>query len=82
MRALVVKGHEGGSRSLELRELPVPQPAAGEVLVRVAASPINPNDLLALKDDYEVDKPVGSVAGFEGSGEVVRGEGFMARFMA
>ena len=81
MRALVVKGHDGASRSLELREMPVPQPGAGEVLIRVAASPINPNDLLALKDDYEVDKPVGSIAGFEGSGQVVRGEGFMARFM-
>ncbi len=79
MRALVVKGHEGGARSIELAEIPVPEPAPGEVLIRVAASPINPNDLLALKDDYEVDKPVGAVAGFEGSGEVVAGSGFVAR---
>jgi NADPH2:quinone reductase len=81
MRALVVKGHDGGARSLALSEVPVPVPAPGEVLIRVAASPINPNDLLALRGAYEVDKPVGSVAGFEGSGRVVRGAGFMARML-
>jgi NADPH:quinone reductase-like Zn-dependent oxidoreductase len=81
MQALVVKGHEGGARSLELASVAVPEPGPGEVLVRVAASPINPNDLLALKHNYEVKKPVGSVAGFEGSGRVVGGTGFMAKMM-
>src|SRR5262245_4321196 len=81
MRALVVKGHEGGARSLELAEVPVPEPGPGEVLIRVAASPINPTALLALRGTYEVEKRIGSIAGFEGSGRVVRGVGAMARFM-
>ncbi len=81
MRALVVKGHEGGARSIGLAEVPVPEPAPGEVLIRVAASPINPNDLLALRGAYEVDKVVGAVAGFEGVGRVVAGAGLMARFL-
>ncbi|MDP2310224.1 MAG: zinc-binding dehydrogenase [Pseudomonadota bacterium] len=81
MRALVVKNHHGGALALELVEVPIPVPAAGEVLIRVAYAPLNPNDLLALRDAYDVKKPVGSVAGFEGSGRVVGGSGLMPRFL-
>jgi NADPH:quinone reductase-like Zn-dependent oxidoreductase len=35
----------GGTLELSLHEVPVPAPAANEVLVRVEASPINPSDL-------------------------------------
>jgi NADPH:quinone reductase len=34
-----------GTLELSLRDVPVPKPAANEVLVRVEASPINPSDL-------------------------------------
>ena len=34
-----------GTLELSLRDIPVPSPAANEVLVRVEASPINPSDL-------------------------------------
>src|SRR6476660_10469912 len=34
-----------GTLELSLHEVPVPVPAANEVLVRVEASPINPSDL-------------------------------------
>src|SRR5258707_15595925 len=34
-----------GTLELSLHDLPVPTPAANEVLVRVEASPINPSDL-------------------------------------
>ena len=34
--------------SLTLREIPVPRPQAGQVLIRMAAAPINPSDLGAL----------------------------------
>lgn len=81
MRALVVKGHEGGAASLELGEVPRPEPQPGQVLIEVSASPINPNDLLALRGAYEIEKSVGEVAGFEGSGKVIAGSGFLARLM-
>jgi NADPH:quinone reductase-like Zn-dependent oxidoreductase len=78
-------------RALELREQTdrpvltekiVPQPRPGEVLVRVAAAPINPNDILFLRDQYEIEKPRPVVPGFEGSGVVVAaGGGLMARFL-
>lgn len=39
--------HEfGGPEVVQLIELPIPPPAAGEVVVRVAASTLNPTDLL------------------------------------
>jgi NADPH:quinone reductase-like Zn-dependent oxidoreductase len=82
MPALVVAGHAGGAASLALQQVPVPKPAKGQLLIEVARAPLNPNDLLALKNAYEVPKPLGAVAGFEGSGRVVHGSGFMARMLS
>jgi NADPH:quinone reductase-like Zn-dependent oxidoreductase len=46
------------------------------------AAPINPNDLMFLDEVYEIKKPPGTVAGFEGSGTVVAsGGGLVPRFM-
>ena len=79
MRALELR--DGADRPV-LTERPLPRPARGEVLVRVAAAPINPNDMLFLRDQYDVKKPRPVVPGFEGSGEVVAaGGGWMARFL-
>ncbi|MAM25700.1 MAG: alcohol dehydrogenase [Rhodobacteraceae bacterium] len=45
MKAMVLKGH-GGLDKLEWREdVPVPRPAAGEVLIRVGASAVNNTDV-------------------------------------
>ena len=45
MKAIVLTGH-GGLDKLELREdMPVPQPSAGEVLVRVGASAVNNTEI-------------------------------------
>ncbi len=61
---------DGAGVPLAVREIPVPRPAAGQVLIRVAASPINPSDLRFLSGP-----PAGStgaiVPGLEGSGTVV-----------
>ncbi len=54
-----------------IAEIPVPQPAAGEVLVKMHASPINPSDLAFLAGGYGIKKPYPAVPGFEGSGTVV-----------
>ncbi len=77
MKALVVSAP---GAPLELREMPVPQPGPGEVLVRIAASPINPSDLLMLSGDYGIERSYPFVPGLEGSGCVVAsGGGFLAR---
>ena len=79
MRALVLR--EESDRPV-LTEMPLPEPRRGEVLVRVAAAPINPNDFLFLRDQYEVKKPRPVVPGFEGSGVVVAaGAGWLGRLL-
>ncbi len=81
MRALVLHAYEIGSyASLTLEERSTPQPGQGEVLVRMAASPINPSDLASLQGLYGVKKALPIVPGIEGCGTVVRaGPGLLAR---
>lgn len=79
MRALELRALDGKLESITLAERPVPRPGAGQVLVRIAASPINPSDLSFLQGNY-VQKKLPSIPGFEASGTVVAsGGGFMAR---
>lgn len=43
---------------LTLREIPMPHPKAGQVLIRMAAAPINPSDLGALSGmSYSGQRP-------------------------
>jgi NADPH2:quinone reductase len=64
---------------LVVETIPVPQPGPGEVLVRMAASPINPSDLALLKGGY-LNRNYPFTPGLEGSGTVVdSGGGVMGR---
>jgi NADPH2:quinone reductase len=77
-----MKGLATAAGGVELVERPVPTPGRGQVLVHMRAAPINPNDLMFLDGAYEVKKPLGTLAGFEGSGAVVAsGGGPIARYM-
>jgi len=79
MRALVM--HEGASGIDALRvedRRAVPRPGMGEVLVKVAATPVNPSDLMFLKGSYGFTKALPVVPGFEGSGRVVASGGGFA----
>lgn len=79
MRALVL--HGPGER-LSLEDVPRPKPGLGEVLVRIAASPINPSDLAMLAGEYGLRWPYPLIPGLEGSGVVVEaGSGSMGRIM-
>ncbi len=51
MRAAVIT-HHGGLDAIELREVPVPRPGPGEVLVRVAAAGCNNTDLWTREGSY------------------------------
>ncbi len=75
MRALELRSYEGGADSLVLVEKSVPRPGKGQALVRVAASPVNPSDLMFLRGMYGVKKCLPVVPGFECSGEVVAAGG-------
>lgn len=64
-----------------VRQCPVPKPGPGEVLVRMAASPINPSDLAFLMGAGP-QKPFPAIPGIEGSGTVVAaGRGLLPRFL-
>ena len=78
MQALVLTAPD----ALTVQEVPVPQPGPGEVLVRLAASPINPSDLMTVKGEYGTRRDYPAIPGLEGSGTVVTaGSGMMGRFL-
>ena len=45
LRSLITAG---GELQLSLKQAPIPEPAADEVLIRIEAAPINPSDLALL----------------------------------
>ncbi|WP_373512866.1 zinc-dependent alcohol dehydrogenase family protein [Persicitalea sp.] len=55
---------------LKVVEKPTPRPAAGEVLVKVIAAPINPSDISFVRGQYGIRPELPSGAGFEGVGTV------------
>ena len=69
---------------LQVRELPVPKPGPGEVLVRMAASTINPSDIgfLYSTSGYS-NRSLPVTPGIEGSGTVVAaGSGLLPNFLS
>jgi putative PIG3 family NAD(P)H quinone oxidoreductase len=59
------------SQRLELAEIPVPKPAAGEVLVRVNAAGVNRPDLLQRKGLYPPPAGITETPGLEIAGDIV-----------
>jgi NADPH:quinone reductase-like Zn-dependent oxidoreductase len=80
MKAVVLKDCDGTPQSLEVADLPVPRLKSGQVLIKVASSSVGPADLMFLKGQYGIKKPLPVVPGFEGSGTVMAsGGGLMGR---
>lgn len=80
MRALQLRAYDGKPESLVLVEKPVPRPGKGQVLVKIAAAPVNPSDTGFVRGLYAMQKKLPVTPGFEGSGTVVAaGGGLMAR---
>jgi NADPH2:quinone reductase len=59
---------EHGKTAVELRDIPVPQPAAGELIVRMRASSLNRGELLAAIGLHSANEP--RLLGSDVSGEV------------
>ena len=71
MKAIMLEG----PMKLSVKEVPIPKPQDGEVLIKVMAAPINPSDLIFLHlGEYE-GKKIPATPGFEGSGIVVESGG-------
>lgn len=62
-------------KSLEIVDKDIPRPGEGQVLVKMAAAPCNPSDIAFMRGGYNIRKPVPTVPGFEGTGEVVSSGG-------
>ena len=61
---------------LDLAEVAVPAPSAGQVLVENILGNINPSDVHFIKGEYGLPRTQGMAAGFEGVGRVIAaGEG-------
>jgi NADPH:quinone reductase len=74
MRALELTAYDGPT-SLRAVTRPVPSPAGNQVLVRIAAAPVNPSDLMFMRGTYGLRKPLPVVPGFEASGVIVASSG-------
>jgi len=75
--------HLTAPEKLEAVEKDIPMPfKKGQVLIKMAYSPINPSDLAFLTGQYGIQKTLPTVPGFEGSGEVVAtGGGLYANYL-
>lgn len=69
MKAMMLKSF-GGPEVFELRDTPKPVPGAGQVLVRVHASSINPLDYQVRRGDYADLVPLPAITGHDVSGVV------------
>jgi NADPH:quinone reductase len=79
MKAVVCERWGDPEQVLQVRDVPPPAaPKAGEVRVRMLASPINPSDLMTVRGTYGRRPPLPCVPGFEGVGVVEEGSGLLA----
>jgi NADPH2:quinone reductase len=77
MKALFLE-EPGGP--LIVKEVDVPVPSKGEVLVKIAAAPINPSDIIRIKNAHTENNIETFIPGLEGSGTVVKaGRGILPR---
>jgi NADPH:quinone reductase-like Zn-dependent oxidoreductase len=82
MKAVVLRDYEGTPQSLAAVDFSIPRLKFGQVLIKMAATSIGPADLMFLKGEYGITKPLPVVPGFEGSGTVIAsGGGWMGRWL-
>ena len=71
INAAVYETHGNPVDVLRVESRPWPTPAAGEVIVKMRAAPINPADLNQIEGKYPVRAELPATPGFEGAGIVV-----------
>jgi mitochondrial enoyl-[acyl-carrier protein] reductase / trans-2-enoyl-CoA reductase len=71
VKAAIYETHGIPTEVLRIVDQPWPEPAPDEVVVRMAAAPINPADLNAIEGNYPVRPTLPATPGMEGAGTVV-----------
>src|SRR5271169_4852150 len=69
MKAIVVRQY-GAPEVMKLEEIPVPQPASGQVLVRIRAAGVNPVETYMRSGNYSLKPPVPFTPGGDGAGVI------------
>jgi trans-2-enoyl-CoA reductase len=80
-KAAVYQTHGNPADVLRVVDVPLAQPAANEVVVRMSAAPINPADLNGIEGKYPIKAPLPATPGMEGAGTVIEA-GSAARDLA
>jgi putative PIG3 family NAD(P)H quinone oxidoreductase len=75
MTAIAVEGGKGPAEALKPVQVPRPEPAAGQILIRVHAAGINRPDILQRLGFYPPPPGAPETLGLEVAGEVVAGAG-------
>jgi len=75
MQAIAIRGGSGPASALHLAQVALPQPAPGQILVRVQAAGVNRPDLLQREGHYPPPPGAPDVLGLEIAGTVVLGAG-------
>jgi NADPH2:quinone reductase len=73
MKAIEITQY-GGPEVLRLGERPMPEPKAGEVLIRVRAAGVNRPDVFQRMGNYPVPPGASEIPGLEVAGEIVSGD--------
>src|SRR5262245_7320986 len=68
MKAVIFERFGEPREVLAVRDVPLPEPGAGQVRVRMIASPVNPSDLLVVRGQYGRLPKLPATPGFEGVG--------------
>jgi NADPH:quinone reductase-like Zn-dependent oxidoreductase len=77
MQAVFLEKQEG---RLVVKEVKIPEPGPGEVLIKMSAAPVNPSDLAQIRNAYKDYDLATFIPGLEGSGTVVAaGKGILPR---
>lgn len=71
LKAAIYETHGIPAEVLRIVDQPWPEPAPGEVVVRMTAAPINPADLNAIEGKYPVRPELPATPGMEGAGVVM-----------
>jgi trans-2-enoyl-CoA reductase len=74
INAAVYETHGNPPNVLQVESRPWPTPAAGEVIVKMRAAPINPADLNQIEGKYPVRAGLPATPGFEGAGIVAEAD--------
>jgi mitochondrial enoyl-[acyl-carrier protein] reductase / trans-2-enoyl-CoA reductase len=70
-KAAVYETHGNPAEVLRVVDIPWPEPAANEAVVKMSAAPINPADLNSIEGKYPIKAPLPATPGMEGAGVVV-----------